>query len=347
MPRKVMNGTHLIIVVEESLNILPIGDIDLHYNKYGNKEFWVSVTLDVNFNNFRGKRETLWLHGELWERKAFGIGWSQPIRSYKSFHSWWRFKITDSPHDFYRINISTLSTEVGMGKWIIRKIRVFARANFFSMRIDSLSSDSDQNIRFPILGTGLVWDTRNRSYPAHMGQIFSFGIDRFGGPDQNNINFMQASFGYRKYEPIFGSKHTAVFALNLVKRLRKPPYFYQMFGGSENSIRGYGAGSFRGENKVTGALEYRFPIWKTPTISVPFADTFVPAMGRLNYIIDGAFFVDAGTFWDNGSDPEIPSFGYGFGTRIWVPPLRRSAVADLAWDQFGNFLYHLYLDIVF
>lgn len=339
-------GTILYIVIEESLNLLPIGGLKFHSKKYGEDDFWVSGSLDFLWSNFRGLREVLWLRGEIWDKKSIGVGWGQPFRKPNFF--WCNFLVMASPHDYAPIDENQRYFEGGAGRWLTQNIRADISANLQSIEAVNISTkDTLDNDWFPGIGAGIAWDNRNFPYHTTKGHYISLSLDRFGGLKEIKINFIQSLLKYRGYYPVMNTNHNVVLLLDITTRYRFPPWYYRIYGGGEGSIRGFPSGEFQGYNNILSTFEYRIPLFKTAEFGVPIADIFVPALNRVYYLVEAALFTDMGGYWEMQKGVTSLHRGYGAGLRVWAPPLKRSAVADFAVSEDGDFEYHLYLDIEF
>jgi outer membrane protein assembly factor BamA len=151
------------------------------------------------------------------------------------------------------------------------------------------------------------------------------------------------------YHPLPAAAHRMVLAANIAKRFDPPPYFYRLYGGGSSTLRGYEAGGLQGHNKVAATAEYRFLLWRSPNMALPYVDYFVPALNRFYGLLEGALFSDAGTFWNCGEDPfrVRSAYAFGAGLRLWFPPLQEAGGMDIAWNRDGEFHWHAYWDIEF
>lgn len=155
-----------------------------------------------------------------------------------------------------------------------------------------------------------VTDTRDNIYNPMTGNRLSLSGEfaGFGG-----------DFDYQKFaideSHYFKVGHAQVIAAKMVygHTFGRVPESGQFRIGGQNTLRGYRDEQFRGDNSVYGTLEYRFPIIKK---------------------IQGAFFTDFGSTWDEGwwYDKAYLSVGFGIGVQTPIGPIR----VDLAHGSQGN-----------
>lgn len=338
-------GLSILIVVEEGLNLLPILSPHQHEKKYGHNTIWYTLSMKIDFNNFRGRQELFWIEGELWDKKSIGFGWQQPTTSPTYF--WFNFLASSWPAQFLDYDGKGLLAEFGAGQKLIRNVRGYFRTSYHNIITDSAGIIDE--FLFPRLGIGLFYDTRKPAYRYQEGILLAAGMDQYGGVTSNRVDFTAGYTSASFYQKLPFAPHYLVLFGNAEKRFDQTPYIYRLYGGGESTVRGYSPGSLEGDNRITGSLEYRYAVWKTPFIKLPYFDYFVPALARMYGILEVAAFADAGIYWnlnENMSD-HLVEYGSGIGLRGWVPPLQRSGNIDLAWNRHGEYRVHLYLDIEF
>lgn len=152
-------------------------------------------------------------------------------------------------------------------------------------------------------------DTRDNVYNPTEGTNYSLAVEAAGlGGDFNYNKYM---FNSQKYIPL-GKEHTHVLALRLDGGYSDNdlPEAGQFQIGGQSTLRGYKDNQFKGNNMISGSVEYRFPVINK---------------------VQGALFYDAGDAW-SGKNWEWQSIedsfslhhAYGIGVQIQTPvgPLR-------------------------
>jgi outer membrane protein assembly factor BamA len=360
----------LIIVIEESLNILPIPNLEYNEVLYGFKKIWFNASLDTYFNNFRGRREILIVRTELWDKRSFGLSWSQPVFSYPGPFSYWmrgQGGIAAQKYRPYRTRYAF--SEVGTRKKLSDRITGSVLLNYYLTTEDSIPIVTDfdtsstgvitthksledifitvQKYRFPTFGIGLAYDCRDNLFPSRKGWRLSGLMLNYGLPNNALLNFREAQIELSGYIPVIFVPHTVAFYSQAKIRDSESPEFMAMFGGGEGSVRGYREGSFKGDRVVENSIEYRIPIYLTPEIKIPIVYMITPQLNNIRYRIEGALFTDFGSYWDIGTRPDKVYSGHGAGIRVYMFPLKRSAALDIAWSREGLPHLHAYIDIRF
>ena len=150
-------------------------------------------------------------------------------------------------------------------------------------------------------------DTRDNVYNPTQGSCSSTSVEvaGFGG----DFSYDKHMFNTQRYYDL-GHAHVLALRLNTGYSNKDLPEAGQFQVGGQGSLRGYRDDQFKGNNMVTGTVEYRFPVAKK---------------------VQGALFFDAGDAWKgpNWSWQSIESsftlhHAYGVGVQIQTPvgPLR-------------------------
>ncbi|MBD3320068.1 MAG: BamA/TamA family outer membrane protein [Chitinivibrionales bacterium] len=179
--------------------------------------------------------------------------------------------------------------------------------------------------------------------------------------------YFQIYSQFQLYHRGFFAKDRFAYRLKLLLRDRDGGILNRVGAGGESSIRGYGSGAVdngqQANNMAAYSMEYRFPIFTTPTFDV-FSDIFDFSkigydLSNFYYRLDACLFFDAGYVWNKWSSPVSPSddhqYGYswGLGLRIMMPTMARSIAFDITplLRDIGNdrlkwgYWWNLYVDL--
>ena len=146
-----------------------------------------------------------------------------------------------------------------------------------------------------------VTDTRDNIYMPKDGNKISltFEVGAFGG----DFDFQKASVDHQNFRK--AGDHDQVWAMRGMVGYGRGDMteFNQFRVGGQSTLRGYRDDQFRGNRMLIGSLEYRFPLAKK---------------------VQGAFFTDFGSAWNDGLRPRDFKGSVGFGVALNTPmgPLR-------------------------
>ncbi len=179
--------------------------------------------------------------------------------------------------------------------------------------------------------------------------------------------FYQFTNDFRLFFPAFSDQKIASRLLIQLRDKSVSDYHPLQYGG-EGSIRGYLRGEFPQKLIVNDAFvfstEYRFPIFRFPPMRVPVLSNYSDIFRSLNYRLDGALIFDYGRMSSsihdlvsiNSSNIESGT-GLGFGLRVMVPNMEKSASIDFVWGEdpstsknkirfYKNPMLYLYVDLL-
>ncbi len=345
---KTATGNDLFVFVEEGLNILPILSPHLYEKKYGKDEIWYSLSTSIYWSNFRGKKEFFWVSAEGWDKKTLGIGWKQSFTyNLSPYYRWFSASVSSRPSQYFNYNTRQLYANFGIGRKINENIGTYIHSGIYHIRTDSLT-EYYKDYNFPKIGFGFTYDNRPSTFPYQKGVNISYSVDNYGlGLAGKDIEFFQSRYSYCSYHNFLGN--TFVVSTKGTKRFTKPPHIFRFYGGGEGSVRGYESGNLSGDNKLVGRLEYRFHVWNSYPVNIPYLSYYKPAFSNMSGLIELALFFDSGIYWDTyvPITNVSPEYAYGLGLRFYLPLLKRSAVVDLARNKDQKIKLHLYLDIEF
>lgn len=211
-------------------------------------------------------------------------------------------------------------------------------------------------------------DSRNSSFNPNKGyyyitRLVTNGLYPYKDFNDKRVPYIRWSNDFRFFHRGIFKSHSMAYRVKLTNTIHNQGNFYnRLTMGGESSLRGYGSGTIgggRSDNRLLASTEYRFKIWKTPNLELPFLSWYDKGLNKFYYQFDGAFFADYGHLWDSFAHPltnEIKAFSVGAGIRMLVPVLRRSVSTDFAWRIYprefhGSNKYkpiiHTYLDFPF
>lgn len=151
----------------------------------------------------------------------------------------------------------------------------------------------------------LTYDTRDRLGNPSRGWRGTWGANVQRQLDGDRFGFARMTLELVRYLPLFYDRVLVLRAgTDLVRPLgdRSIPFYrLSQIGDEATTIRGFDRGRFRGRQAVFGAVEYRYPVWRT---------------------LDALLFYNAGqvgrdVFDELDRDRAVS--GYGVGLRAWSP----------------------------
>jgi hypothetical protein len=220
----------------------------------------------------------------------------------------------ENPH--YEVDDRRFELTVGAQKSLLTHLRLGAHGGWTDVDFGGLED------RFATLGADLVLDTRaNPAYPRNAaflrGSWTAFAIQ--DGPTINRIGAEG-----RGYAGLWGSAVLSARALYERSGRATPPYLQVLVGGAD-SLRGFRAGAFAGDNRLVSSLELRMPL--TSPLSV----------GRFGVDL----FVDAGTAYADGERLGDATWeqGAGAGVFLLLPLLQFNL--DVARGSDGDWRVHV------
>lgn len=197
------------------------------------------------------------------------------------------------------------------------------------------------------------YDTRRPSQEPWGGQFIRLllepgysNITRIGGNVATDTqvlgakSFIRSSLEYRQYwsrplkpnEPFDKPRPVVAFRARYAQLTGTVPFFEQLFVGGSNSLRGYDAQRFWGNQSFLSSLEYRYPLQKSFNL-IAFVD-YGGAWGGYGRLRD----------FTQSSTPKM-QLGYGLGAAFRTPlgPIR----IDFAFNQNGGNKTHFFFGTSF
>jgi outer membrane protein assembly factor BamA len=190
------------------------------------------------------------------------------------------------------------------------------------------------------------WST---SLGEHLGYDPSHGM-RFGVTTRTNAlwprdedhGYFQLDTENRFYHPGFTKESRFAYRLATTMRLDTAGLYDGLYAGGLGGPRGWGesalgaGAAYVANNRVLTSVEYRFPLFTTPTISFDKLAQFHEGLREFYYRLDGAFFIDGAFLWHRLEEPMHGDsewgLGVGAGLRVMAPTLRRAVSLDFGWS---------------
>jgi outer membrane protein assembly factor BamA len=265
------------------------------------------------------------------------------------------FSIDDQSHDtswtdVVRITSDTVETRVWKGNALWE------------------ADQRDQRFSEIRVAIGGTIEKKDRNYPhrngIYWGHDLSLNVPLTG--DSNTALFGQYSTDIQFHHPGFPRRTSLAYRAQVTVRLGDGGRFHYLESGGEHTVHGFGLGAIgvrsRSNNSACFNLEYRFPIVKTPEMTLPKIANIVVPTRRVYYRIDGALFADFAYHWHEIQHPlTLYEHGTAIGAalRITLPSARRAACIDVAplllyqgemfsrWSDTRTWGFNAYVDMVF
>lgn len=320
------NSCNLIIHVNERWFIYPVPVFGIKDHNW--KKFYYGIGL-LN-TNFRGMDEKIFVMGTLGYEPSFQFYYRTPNLKF----------IKDG---FYEVNLSIskienrsvfasglennfyiknyyLSSTLGKRFNLTQKLWFNVGYQLLSVEEEFSYATLDRSgiDKFPIIGFGYQYDTRDLNDFTTKGMFLSFHLRKFGIL-QEKINYAKSYFDLRKFIPVL-SNITFAFRnyLNLSHGKNIPSYNLSHIGYSEK-IRGHFTKIFEGENLLNASAEVRMFILKPEYFNINFIP--IPEFSVWKFGVALVVFGDAGKVWYNKELFKWQNFnkGYGFGLNFILP----------------------------
>lgn len=354
-------GYSLVISVEETFYILPIPiggikDGDL-------KKIWVG--LNLKWNNFRGRNETLGLAFGLLYDPFINLSYSIPwigknkhyFTSFEVGYSLNNNKSIENPNSLAApLNVDSAKSyktfnwngKVSVGKYIFKELSTSISLGYNSISTSdyikdkTLSSSGTDN--YASAGYNINYDTRDSYEYSMAGASISANYYKFGFGEV--INYNSFNIDIRKFIPIkFSDKFIVSFGTKINPVIfwggNIADYHHQQLGYSR-IIRGWNDFAFEGENSLLYSNELRIPIVQPFYVS----GNEMPVVKKLPYLKDISYkfglyltmFFDAGGVWNKQDRFADTRFYNGYGAGLnFILPLGFVGRADWAFRHQENY----------
>ncbi len=325
--------------VQEKWYILPLPHGGLEEGEW--KKLWVG--LNLRWENFRGRNETVSLSFRVFYNPAIRFSYSVPwigekAHLYSSIGFGYEktrnqslealgkptggetIRYNDSNFDYFRFN--ALWT---IGKYITDGVSLFTDAGYDYLRVSQYApgrtlSPAGKD-KYITLGAGLHFDSRDIYDFATKGYYIKTSFTRYGFIDKS-INFGRFNFESQSFIPFYLSKK---YYITLASRLYTsqsigavvPLYNHEFLGYGENYVRGWKNFAYEGENVLTSYNEMRIPIFQPDYIKADkiaiLRDLPIVKKLELKHGLYFTMFYDIGSVWNNNDNLRNVRFRSGAG----------------------------------
>ena len=223
--------------------------------------------------------------------------------------------------------LSTVGADLTYGLPLTEYTTLRAGVGIEHTGLTTTANSSDQLLAFVIangdiytnyvLRTGVVTDTRNRTFFADKGMLQRLNLD-VNGPG-SNIESYTTNYQYIQYVTLplkfFAEVNTNLGYLDTYGKTKVPAPFERFYGGGPRSVRGYREASLGPRD----SLGYNFggqlkgSVQTNLVLPLPFEAS--------NKTIRAALFFDAGNIWDKPADFSVGSLRQSAGLSFqWFTP---------------------------
>ena len=337
----------LNVDVNEKWYIMPLPHGGLEEGEW--KKLWLG--LNLRWENFRGRNETMSLFFRVFYNPAVRLSYSVPWIGRKlHFYSSVSFgfertrnqslealglpsgsgtiRYNDSNFDFYRYN-----TFLTVGKYIAEKLSLFTNIGYDYLRVSQYAqgrtvsqTGTDKYFTF---GLGLNYDSRDIYDFATKGYFLRTIVSRYGYSDKT-INFGKFELESQSFIPF---NITPKYYITLASRVYTsqpvgeviPLNHHVFLGYGDNYVRGWREFAYEGEDIFTSFNELRIPIMQPSYIKadkLPIARD-LPIIKKLDlkYGLYFTMFYDLGGVWNRSDNIRNVRFrsGAGIGLNFILP----------------------------
>jgi len=252
-----------------------------------------------------------------------------------------RMTLDNTGFDFlpgrWLVQLDTVEASMVMHKpfedvWLPRDISTLTAGFRFDVRGRWSDVDFDAlDERFATLGAGIAFDTRRD--PTIPGNAVYLALNWrrlffLGGSAQVDAN--QTTLDLRGYKRLWGQALLASQFYWTFAGGPLPPYEQPFIGGGQ-TLRGYEAGRFLGDNASLAAVELRLPL----TSPLSFA------RGGIHV------FYDTGAVYDDGESLGGARFHHAVGTGVFFRVAIIGVRTDVGWDLEGSTRFHIASSVKF
>jgi len=360
VPTDSLNVIDLMFLVEERFYIIPVPQGGFRNGEFS--KFWAG--LNLIWNNFRGRNETMSLSFGIGYEPFVNIGYAVPWigkkehfflsttagysksynRSLKALHDTNSNSIPSSEENFANYNFKA---GFNLGKFFTREFSVTSGFKYNLIHTSqyeegrTISTDGKDN--YITMNFNGRFDTRNSYEYSLMGSYYFFEYTKFGFGKL--VDFNKVNFEARKFIPIkLGDDYAVTLASRFFGTVSfggTIPAYLKEYLGYDNIVRGYKNIVFEGDNRGGIYSELRIPL-VTPFFikgkSIPLAKK-ISALKDLNYKLGlyATVFFDVGGVWDKSDNFFETPFKNGFGAGLnFILPFGAVGRTDFAFRKEGK-----------
>jgi outer membrane protein assembly factor BamA len=351
------DGIDLYVIVQEPVYIgLPALDLNPFSRRYNVPGTWYCPLFGMEFNNLRGRMETLRFSVRLWQWRSLAVSWSKPFLPSPYFFGIGAAadRRPDNTKCFDRLEYSASAT---LGRKVFEHSKVYCSIipDYQEKRdFDSITMRPVDTSRYRYAFGAIGWytDRRSSAYdPSHGWSFFFETRSNYLYHEEFDFGYVQFVSDVKYYHPFLFNNDKIACHASLVGRTNDAGIQNRLTLGGVSAVRGYGSGGIDLGSSASELFlfsgEYRFLVWRVPFLTrlIPhkiskITSTYVCDISDLSPHIDGALFFDYGRVAKNfGSLASLNGPGYisgtdaGFGLRLMEPKLRASGCLDFICRQ--------------
>jgi outer membrane protein assembly factor BamA len=223
---------------------------------------------------------------------------------------------------FYDIDEEREEAAVDVSRRLARHVRAAGHVGYAAV---TFGAADEHTLTY---GAGLTFDTRMDPVFPRNAVFASAGWERLDPDVSVAVNRFDAEA--RGYLGVFGPSVLALSVQFAGADGVQPDYARPLLGGAD-TLRGYEAGSFAGDNRLSGSIELRIPL--TSPMGIAKAGIRV--------------FVDAGSVWDHGQTVSASAFKTGGGVGGFVVASLFQMSLDVAAREGGDVRVHFTAGVSF
>jgi outer membrane protein assembly factor BamA len=336
----------LVVEVSERWYIFPypiFGIRDRDWNKlyYG---------VGIRHNNFRGRNEKIIGSFILGHDPSIALAYRNPFLSEEGTYFLdgriafnkirnKSLRALNEPNNFDEQHFSvflTIGKRFGISHtvWIGAGYEIIDIAEYLSLKTFS----PDGKDKYPVLGIGYVYDTRDLlEYPSY-GTLARAAITKFGIPP-SDVDIVRYAVDLRRYIPINSDIVLTTRMFADLAAAGPTPSYNRVFFGYDERIRGHFNEIMEGESIVGLSSELHYALL-TPRY---FKINFLPqAFGIWKFGVIAAAFADAGTVYFRSEPFALNGVRKGYGVGIhFLLPYSMVVCTEYAWNELrrGQFIF--------
>ena len=342
------NELSLNVDVQERPYIIPVPGGGVDEGEYFKKLY---LTLNLKWDNFRGRNESLSLFGRVLYNPSIRFTYTNPWYAGKT-HLFTGYTIGYSrtrnqsiralgipngentiPFEYPNFEWFNFSTDITFGKYFSRHFSVFTDAGYNYVRIsqspEGRTFNADGKDRYLNLGLGAAFDFRDVKDFTTKGYYVKGIYTRYGFTDKQ-INTGRFTLESMSFIPVYFNKD---FYITLASRVYTslgiganiPLYQHVFLGYSDNYIRGWSGKAYEGEDELVVYNEIRIPVYQPRYINgskVPIIKG-IPVLNKmdLRHGLYLAVIYDVGATFDHTDRISKQRFlsGAGLGVDVILP----------------------------
>lgn len=335
----------LNINVKESWYIFPVPFVKIQSNKISRSNYGI----DLNWNNFRGRNETIRGFISFGYDPSYGLFYSNPVLISNTEISFSAGIVNQTIN-----NKSKVAELIAGSDFDYKLFRVYAglgyrinpfNAIYFRLGYSTVESQFTKNgitasgttfDKVPSFTLFFKHDTRDLiQYPED--GLFTAAYITHKGFGLQNISYFITGFDFREYRKLFLTNLISKWRVAFRKTFGKTiPFYDYSYLGFNEFVRGHKNDERGGNNSLIGSLEFSYPLLKELEFSVKLP--FLP-QSLTSYLVSIrlSIFGDTGVTFNNDELITIKKFDSGYGVGLTILFLPYNALRfEYAFNEFGK-----------